>query len=377
MRKQLLIKMFLFVFAGVLFSCSEDGADGKNGKDGIDGIDGKDGKDGKDGEDGEDGGSSTYIVLSGDITDDAAAKKLEDINEYTEVILIKNTSNLTRLHITKAVDLVRLEINNNEKLTSIEIEGLEEVYDYVKINKNPLLEQVNMASLSSVENFLFTNNKKITALSLNLEEAFGTVYIDNNEKLESASFPRLKGNLETSISISDNMALIAMEFPELSRANSIRCYDNVAIEQLDFPALITLEDGIHISNHQSLLGVSFPVLETAKDSYISRNNNLTDIDFSKLQTIERFDLQYSWEDGVIYDVNSLKLSSLIDFKYIDISSRARVNTADIDALFAHLLTVAPIITGKSISLAGTPSAQGDVDIQSFIDNGNTVNIYNP
>lgn len=112
-------------------------------------------------------GKST-VYITGNITNEqAAAKLLDEFGTNTDNIIIRNTTGLTSIDLSSVKYLNSLRIELNKDLTSINLNGLINTYDFVGINSNPLLTTLSFPLL---ENFLgeglsVRNNNSLTALS--------------------------------------------------------------------------------------------------------------------------------------------------------------------------------------------------------------------
>jgi len=94
-------------------------------------------------------------------------------------------------------------------------------------------------------------------------------------------------------------------------------------------------------------------------------DNLSTFEAPALETTERL--------AVGSDVElSIDISSIQNFESIGIFSEGNLSTASIDNLMTRLVNIDPAITGKTIDISGTASAQAETDAEILRDNGNTV-----
>lgn len=117
-------------------------------------------------------GKST-VYITGNITNEqAAAKLLDDFGSNTDNIIIKNTTGLTSIDLSSVKYLNSLRIELNKDLTSINLNGLINTYDFVGINSNTVLTSLDFPLL---ESFLGEG-----------------ISVQNNNSLDAISFPKLK-----------------------------------------------------------------------------------------------------------------------------------------------------------------------------------------
>ncbi|WP_017497086.1 hypothetical protein [Flavobacterium sp. WG21] len=143
----------------------------------------------------------TSIFIAGDITDaEAAAKVKADFGPETENVYVVGTTNLTTLDLSAVEKVIDLKINDNLKLVSIDFGNLIEI-----------------------------NN---------------SIYIYNNPKLTSLSFPALKAIRGGSdFEIMGNESLASLSFPVLTKMKLLYANYNPVLSSVDLSSLVSLADG--------------------------------------------------------------------------------------------------------------------------------------
>lgn len=142
----------------------------------------------------------TSIVITGDITDaQAAAQVTAEFGSNTENIYVLSTTSLTTLDLSSLKKIINLNISENLKLVTINLNNLTEIY----------------------------NN----------------LIIGNNEKLSSILFPVLKTIHGFDFGIIDNLSLQSISFPQLSKVKGFSFRGNKILSSIDLPVLSTVYDG--------------------------------------------------------------------------------------------------------------------------------------
>ncbi|WP_374172506.1 hypothetical protein [Flavobacterium tructae] len=183
----------------------------------------------------------TTIFIGGDITDaEAAAKVKADYGPETENVYIVGTTNLTTLDLSAVEKVIDLKINDNLKLVSVNFRNLTEI-----------------------------NN---------------SIYISNNPKLTSLSFPALKvirGGSD--FEIMSNESLVSLSFPVLAKMKLLYANYNPVLSSVDLSSLVSLDNaysslqfvGGALSSSQvnSLLSKLLNVLPASKKSIRLQGQN--------------------------------------------------------------------------------------------------------
>jgi hypothetical protein len=211
------------------------------------------------------GGGKSHLMLSGDITDAQAALKIQnEVGPNTQIIRIKNTTNLTSVDLSSILELVEIQITDNVTLNTVNLPNLEGVYETLYITNSPLL-----ISGLSFTNMLFWPPSTTIA----------------NTNISTLLFPNMINN---TVSISGNGSLTTINFPDLSEANGIVIATNGALTTISLPVLTSSSGSIQISGNPLLSNVSMPNLSTLDSTAyfnILGNSSLTNIDLPNLTNI--------------------------------------------------------------------------------------------
>lgn len=142
----------------------------------------------------------TSIVITGDITDaQAAAQIATEFGPNTENIYVISTTSLTTLDLSSVKKVINLNISENLKLVTINLNSLSEIYNELRIG--------------------------------------------NNEKLISILFPVLKTIHGFDSDIMNNTVLQSISLPQLTKAKGIFFRKNKSLSSIDLPVLSAVYDG--------------------------------------------------------------------------------------------------------------------------------------
>jgi len=178
----------------------------------------------------------TSIYLTGDITNaEAAARIASELGPETENIYIRNTTQLTSVDLSSMSSAVNIEIEYNEALTSVNLNGLITIYNNLLLRYNPILTSILFNNLAVSECIRINNNNSLSSISLNS-------LLKVNKISYSAGL--------IGIEISDNINLQSVLLPLLSQSHSIQIYSN-SLLTLDLPSLTKVSDGsINVGNNK-------------------------------------------------------------------------------------------------------------------------------
>jgi hypothetical protein len=133
------------------------------------------------------------IMISGNITDaQAAAKIAAEAGPSTENILIFDTTGLTTLDLSMVKSCYSLEIVGNVNLTTINLSGLTEVFEYGYISSNNALGTISFPALTAVyarSGFEIRENPALTSISFPVLSIIGRMSIGAD--VSTLSFPML------------------------------------------------------------------------------------------------------------------------------------------------------------------------------------------
>jgi uncharacterized protein (TIGR02145 family) len=208
----------------------------------------------------------TSIYLTGDITNaEAAARIASELGPETENIYIRNTTQLTSVDLSSMSSAVNIEIEYNEALTSVNLNGLITIYNNLLLRYNPILTSILFNNLAVSECIRINNNNSLSSISLNS-------LLKVNKISYSAGL--------IGIEISDNINLQSVLLPLLSQSHSIEIYNN-SLLTLDLPSLTKVSGGsIYMGNNKlsstsvnSLLNKFLTVLPSSgKNIYLQGQN---------------------------------------------------------------------------------------------------------
>jgi uncharacterized protein (TIGR02145 family) len=208
----------------------------------------------------------TSIYLTGDITNaEAAARIASELGPETENIYIRNTTQLTSVDLSSMSSAVNIEIEYNEALTSVNLNGLITIYNNLLLRYNPILTSILFNNLAVSECIRINNNNSLSSISLNS-------LLKVNKISYSAGL--------IGIEISDNINLQSVLLPLLSQSHSIEIYNN-SLLTLDLPSLTKVSGGsIYVGNNKlsstsvnSLLNKFLTVLPSSgKNIYLQGQN---------------------------------------------------------------------------------------------------------
>lgn len=203
----------------------------------------------------------TSITLAGDITDTQAIAQIqEEAGPYTENIYVVNTTNLVNLDLSSIKSLVKLNVVNNQKLTTIDLNNLSEVYDVLYVSQNEKLTSISFPVLKGIN---------------------GNNYIANNASLTSISLPSL--SYVSFFTILYNPVLTSIDLSSLTSV-----VDNFSADSFNNNALPSSQINLLLSrlvntsvtkNYINLAGQNPPAPPTGqgildKATLVSRGNNL-------------------------------------------------------------------------------------------------------
>ncbi len=448
-----LITFSLFVF--LHFSCSDDGIDGLDGQSAlVNALDEPPGENCKtggirieigidlnsnsildsdevqnvsfvcDGESLADEGQ-TFLVITGDITNEEAQAKVDaEVGANTQLIIIKNTNQLTRLMLPQVEHLAEVQIDGNRALGTLDFPNLLKVDDRITFNNNRSDSlKVKMNSLNEVTgNIEFSNNTSLDAELNMLEKAFWVQIQNENQTDFELNLPLLREVLV--IEISDNTGGFNFRFPELVELGDLYVNDNLIfdfffeapkLEQLMLLEVIGNEaigaslafsevfdlSGVTEINTLLLQGDNWftifdlPNIQSFFSSNISSNDDLVSIDMENLSSVDN--LIISSNDAL----TSVNLESLEGFgDNFNVSSNPFLTGLNIDAftstndffisldrnafssatvnyVLARFVSITPPVSGVTLNLQQTPAApptgQGLTDKATLESNGNTIN----
>jgi hypothetical protein len=336
---------------------------------------------------------------------------------------IQNTgvSNLILPNLSKLIG--DLSIRGNQNLTTVNLVNANGI-SFMEISGNPLLSNINLASLSTCKNsFTISNNSLLSTLNFNNLTSTGSLSIQNNTVLNTFIFPQL-ANTTAGLSIKLNTALTNFAFPLLNTvsgalsidnnnvltgfnlpvinttglffigsnsaltsftlpvvtSSSLNFSTNNALTTVSFPNLVSIGSGsINFSSHPALTSLSLPALTAFNTCQLTSVPLLSSLSLPLVSTIGNSGTSNSTSSIFINStqLTNFSLPALTSLKGGISLSQNKLTSADVNGLLAKVVAITPSITARFFSFnAQTPSApptgQGLIDKAVLITNGNTV-----
>ena len=358
-----ILKLLFISILFISYSCAEDGTDGIDGKDGIDGTDGIDGQDAT---------GLTHVFFQGNITD-AEAQNIIDtqIGSTTQFIIVRNTTQLTTLDLSKVTQLADLTVSDNETLTTLQLPNITTFHRGIWFQNNPLVQQLNFSSLTYANTIFIIGNIPTSNTSLQqltfpvLEEAIDITIADTNTT--NLEFPLL--NSASKFAIYGNLNLNNLTINPISQFNDFSIGSS-KITSINLSAT-TFKNSLYIVNNALLTSIELPLLEDVSELNISTNNSLASVNLPKLTTSEgSIDIS---GNSVLTNVNIPLINS---FSFLSLHANA-LDSNFVNGFLNQLINTTPTITNTNVDLSNQtptapPTGQGIIDKQTLIDNGSTI-----
>lgn len=195
------------------------------------------------------------IYIQGNVTDQQAAAQIaHEFGPLTENIYVKDTKGLTTLDFSKLITAIKVEIDNNKDLVSLNLNGLSTIGDQLEIRQNPLLTSLNLPLLTA-----------------------GSFYVNDNTSLTSLSLPVLAwGDIDLG-----NTPLTLLNLPLLTSGNVYVA--NSSLVSLSLPVFAS--GYLDISNNKSLTSLNIPAFTQSTSVFRAHNNALPSSEINKLLNI--------------------------------------------------------------------------------------------
>lgn len=237
--------------------------------------------------------SKDTLILSGNISNEEAADLISTkVGKNTQGIQISNTTQLTKIDISKIETLSWLTINNNEKLKQVSLLDLKEASLAVQFINNLELEIICLPMLKKVGSINFINNDRMVSLPFkNIESLTSSLNIGDNSGLEEISLPKMEVKdifNDSGISIYGNSLLKKIEIPLVNKIQRLSIYENLILEEMDFSSLEKIVDQYFVRSNNNLGFLNFPSLkELGSDLFVSSSiNDHRTINFPKLRVLK-------------------------------------------------------------------------------------------
>ncbi|WP_436517866.1 DUF7151 family protein [Ekhidna sp. To15] len=277
----------------------------------------------------------TYLVITGDITNEEAQAKVDtEVGENTQLIIIKNTTQLTSLEIPQVESLVELVVEGNKALGTLDLPNLMIVNDKVSITgdaddsdstkvKMNALQNINVSleltgntaselELNSLEKIGMLQVLETIDLSLNLPELVEIEMMelrDNSNDLE-VSAPKLN-TIGSAVIVSNTLLSINLMFGMNGQAEvgSLEIMNNPLIEEVGLDWLGIIGD-FHVSNNESLEDLNLPNVVSAGDVEIHNNFFVSSIAMENLETVNSV---FIYQSQLLESINISQLESIQEF----------------------------------------------------------------
>jgi len=192
--------------------------------------------------------------------------------------LVLSKSNATKVHLTKVTSGQTLKIQDNAKLTFLDISGLGFVKE-LTLTGNPLLEVVRADALNSVG---VANLDGVAIAYPKLAKADEINIV--NSRAHFVSFPAL--NYSKALTLTGNAALGRLEFPSLTRSAQVTISSNTNLSSIQFGSAVESIVATIDSNPALLHLYLDKSNKTSAKLTITNNDNLADV---YLESVERSD----------------------------------------------------------------------------------------
>lgn len=344
----------------------------------------------------------TFVYLVGDITDaQAAAIIASDVGPNTQIVRIENTTQLTTVDLSALVEVGEIWIDNNEALTSINLNNLEKVYNFISVNYNGSsltnlsLPKLNYARQLSIEHttlatfnaplfvngYLGINSEILTSVNIPLFTGDLSLNGNGSSPLSTLNIPaitkshielgglpsltllNLSNMTEGGISLNNMSGLSTLTTPNITTLNNLRITNCSTLTILNFPSLTSVEYDINLEDLNNLSTLSMPVLTTAKRFYVSTCATLASISLSNLTSL-------SGNGGLslatLANLTSLNLPALSTAASIGIYKCSKITSVDFPALTSLTEYSLAITENDLLTSIGIANLSTITDTDSYI-----------
>ena len=359
--KTILKSLFLSFQLILMVSCCVDGVDGQDGIDGTNGIDG------------QDASGVTYVYFNGNITDAEAALKVQnEIGSITQFIYIENTTQLTTLDLSGVTNLVSLQIDDNQALTTLNVSNLVEVSDELSFDDTPLLASLDLLSLEKVS-VLFIDGSPGVLTCLQqidisaLTEVYDLYIRDTN--VTSLSLNNLSEVFN--IEFQENLNLTLLDLSGVINGNKVIITESASLTTLNLSNLSVVDSNLLIYDNDLLTSIDLSSLTSAVQFTIHENDQLASINLPQLtNTFSSFNLYRN------VSLSSINFPSIVSFNQVYFPFN-NLDSTEVNRILNQLVAISPSFSGKNISLydqqtAAPPTGQGVADYNTLVANGNNV-----
>lgn len=360
----------------------------------------------------------TFLVLSGDITNEEAAIKIaQEFGPNTQFVSILFTTQLTTVDLSMATNLVEVRIESNEALETVDLSNLVSIDDGLDVFENSLtsidlnsletsrfvsfvesgLTSLDLSNLTRAASVFF-REPQLTDLSLglvtsstidfedgaltnlDLSSLVDTEGLELNIFLENLSSIDINGITQAEQINIGSTSLTAIDMSNLVTCGRLTLFENSQLSSVNLDNLMTVDETLSI-NSSIVPNLDLSNLTSVGRLFIGSNGNLIDVDVSKvidansvsiignlnLMSVDFDNLETVSEDLIISSneqLNSINLTSLVSVANVNIAFNELLSTLNLDDLMSSdFLMVTSNSSLNTLDLASLSSV-GFIDLSS-------------
>jgi len=227
------------------------------------------------------------LYLTDDISNAEAADKISsEVGINTQEIIITYCNNLTTVNLSQINKAIKIIIENNAVLSSVNLSGLTEVSSEFRISSNEQLNTLNLESLNKINGATtIKDNQILQSLNLsNLIRVTNMFVIQNNSSLTNVNLSNLTS--ATYLNFSNN-SIQSLNLPQLINSSIYIFIDENQLESLNLPLIsagkITLKNSL--INNLTLPSFNPVSLTNGADFIFTNNSLLTQVNLPLLQNL--------------------------------------------------------------------------------------------
>lgn len=273
-----------------------------------------------------------------------------------------------------------IDIQNNNALSSVSFPGVSQ-HGFanslpIVVSNNYSLNNISFPVLLAAKDLDMQNNHSLTSINFPVLTVTRNLTISGMGSLATISFPALAstGNFHMRM----DTALVSVSAPVLTSSIFINVLDNNLLSTLSLP-LLTQAGIFSVQRCNALSSISLPSL-TSMCVIIQFNNSLATVSFPALTTLTYGVGTVGASHTLISNNMNLASINLGNFStYTGLTivfDNNRFSSATVNYLLSKMVSVSPVISGKSINLRQTPPApptgQGLVDKATLAANNNSI-----
>jgi hypothetical protein len=333
-----------------------------------------------------DGLGKVNVYIEGNITNEEAKVQLEEeVGDLTENIYIQNTTQLTAITIIGNSKLRNVTIDENNSLNIINVNTISNLTSFIVKDTNNQLATINLNGTGKVTEIEIKNSKQnstilidgfSTADKIAIETAFNTSY-NKTTSITCNDMQVINKFLSVTTSNTNNNTLSFPHLKIMGKYLSETTYYFNGISgkytTVSFPVLeeiynLTL-DGLYMDS------ITFPVVKRMNYFSLFSDCFVNHFNFPLLTRCDNIQLQFNTapSTATAFYSNTLFNMPLLNYCKNYYLGIVGLESNNVDSILNKFLTIQPV-SGKNISILGAyPSAQGLLDKQSLINQGNIVN----